>query len=103
MIYLILREVKNKISYNFEMETLRRDGVDTLACFQYFQKCFKKELFCDLRIQTDSNNYVGCHKFIISGVFPELSFLLEDTDHDNVILLPEFDIEKVIQELLFSY
>ncbi len=60
-----------------EFERLKRSEELTKNYVQYIQHCFATKKFCDLKIQTDRENGIDCHKFIITSFFPQLKDLLE--------------------------
>jgi hypothetical protein len=58
------------------MQTLKRSDDFNKKYLQYFLDCFMTGKFCDLKIQTNLNSYILCHKIVLAAVFPQLKHLL---------------------------
>jgi hypothetical protein len=69
-----------------QYEKLNRPEEVTTNYFRFLQHCFLTGEFCDLKIQTNRNDSINCHKLIITSVFPHLKELLEQVREK--VLLP---------------
>ncbi|TRY79766.1 hypothetical protein TCAL_08102 [Tigriopus californicus] len=83
---------------HWPLRTLQRAEHSHSAITAYIQDCFRRQIFCDLRLRAGSDPAwsIHCHRCVLGAVFPPLQALLASPDDRTVdLILAEFAPQEI--------